>query len=523
MKSVRLRLLLVSIFSIIAVTIVALTASLVSLSRMEEEDSEKLVESICETEKEKMNAILSGVQQSVNIMTEIALEEFPGLDIIKDENMLNEYNENMAEEFISISNHTESIHTLFYRYNIDLFGPTAGFWYGLSNGIMTSKPTTNLSLYDKYDIQNSAWYHIPAEQGKAAWIEPFFNEDLGIYVISYVSPVYYQRTFIGVIGIEIDFTIFTEMINESYTYIDGSAYIVNKYDKIMYHKDYDFKEDKPAVSDKTVEVKSKLFNDMSVVVSIDKNNISREGKEGKLTILITVIITAIIGLVVSGYFVITSTAPIKELTRVSKELQDGNFNVTIRCTSHDELGDLANGLQIGLNEVNERLENVNRLAFTDSLTGVFNKTAYVDHSLRINKDIENHKFAIVVLHLFNLIPMNEKFGREMGNEFLISATQFIQSVYNKSNIYRITGGLFTIILEDSEYERKEYLFKKFNEELRQQQIIIEQDEVDLPIAIGMSEYNKLRDRTLEDVYARADKYMQVNRGKIRENSGKNHE
>ena len=202
---------------------------------MEEEDSSKLVESICETEKEKMNGILSGVQQSVNIMTDIALEEFPGLDIIKNETLFNDYNEKMAEEFISISNHTQSIHTLFYRYNIDLFGPTAGFWYGLSNGIMASKPTTNLSLYDKYDIQNSAWYHIPAEQGKAAWIEPFFNEELGIYVISYVAPVYYQRTFIGVIGIEIDFTIFSEMIDEMYTDIIGNAYIVNKYDKIMYH------------------------------------------------------------------------------------------------------------------------------------------------------------------------------------------------------------------------------------------------------------------------------------------------
>ena len=131
MKSVRLKLLLVSLFSIILITAVALTTSLFSVSKMEEEDSEKLVASICETEKEKMNAILSGVQQSVSIMTDIALEEFPGLEVTKNEALLNEYNEKMAEEFISISHHTQSIHTLFYRYNIDLFGPTAAFWYGL--------------------------------------------------------------------------------------------------------------------------------------------------------------------------------------------------------------------------------------------------------------------------------------------------------------------------------------------------------------------------------------------------------
>ena len=147
---------------------------------------------------------------------------------------------------------------------------------------------------------------------------------------------------------------------------------------------------------------------------------------------------------------------------------------------------------------------------------MFNKTAYVDHSLRINKEIGKKKFAVVVLHLFNLIPMNDRFGREMGNEFLLSATHFIKSIYGKSNIYRLTGGLFAIILEDGEFERKEYLFKKFIEDIKEESIIIEQEEVHLPIAIGMSEYNKYRDNTLEDVYARADRFMQINREKIKE-------
>ena len=74
--------------------------------------------------------------------------------------------------------------------------------------------------------------------------------------------------------------------------------------------------------------------------------------------------------------------------------------------------------------------------------------------------------------------MNDRFGREMGNEFLLTATEFIASIFNKSNVYRLTGGLFTIILEDSEYERKEFLFKSFVEGLKEQSIIIEQEGIE---------------------------------------------
>ena len=97
MKSVRLRLLLVSLFSILLITVFTLVNTLVSIKDIEKEDSEKIVENICETEKEKMNNILSSVQQSVSIMTDIALEEFPGLEIKDNETLFNEYNDQMAK------------------------------------------------------------------------------------------------------------------------------------------------------------------------------------------------------------------------------------------------------------------------------------------------------------------------------------------------------------------------------------------------------------------------------------------
>ena len=517
MRSFKSKLLIVSFSLMTLALLVAGSLGILFINQTMDADSNTIIGSLCESEEQKINNVLASVEQSANLMGSIAIEAY------KDEYRtgtpeFDAYNEQMAELFIEISNHTEAILTIYYRYNVEKFGPTAGFWYGYdSNHNMVSKPTTNLSLYDKYDIQNSAWYYLPYEKGSACWIEPFYDQISKTYVLSYTVPIYSGKTFIGVVGMEVDFGIITDMVQQIDIFEGGSAYIINKYNKIVYHESLSFKSNKPALPKEHLEVKGNLRNEMTLVISAPEDSISKQGDVSVTKTVIYFTIILAVELVLMYFFIVKTTAPIKELTKASKSFKEGKFDVKLNVDAMGELGELADGVQTLIDELNERMENVNKLAFTDSLTGVFNKTAYVDHALRLNKNPQKHRFAVVVLHLFNLIPMNDRFGREMGNEFLLTATEFIASIFNKSNVYRLTGGLFTIILEDSEYERKEFLFKSFVEGLKEQSIIIEQEEVQLPIAIGMAEFNKHKDKTVEDVYARADKFMQVNREYIKEN------
>ena len=516
MRSFKAKLLTVSFSLMTLALLVAGSLGILFVNHIVDADSNNIIQSLSNSEQQKINSILASVEQSADLMGEIAVDSFdPEYKTGTAE--FDAYNQQMATLFVEISNHTEAVHTIYYRYNVEKFGPTAGFWYGLQEGKMVEKPTTNLSLYDKHDIQNSAWYYLPYEKGEACWIEPFYDQTAKTYVLSYAVPIYSGKTFIGVVGIEVNFSVITDIVQQIDIFEGGSAYIINKYNKVVYHDTLSYKANKPALPKDHIEVKAELSNDMILVLSAPKDNISKQGQTSitKIVIYFSIILAA--ELVLIFFFISKTTAPIKELTKASKSFKNGNFNVKLNVDAMGELGDLADGVQTLIDELNERMENVNKLAFTDSLTGVFNKTAYVDHALRLNKNPEKRRFAVVVLHLFNLIPMNDRFGREMGNEFLLTATEFISSIFNKSNVYRLTGGLFTIILEDSEYERKEFLFKTFVEELKEQSIVIEQEEVQLPIAIGMAEFNKHKDKTVEDVYARADKFMQVNREYIKEN------
>ncbi len=516
MRSFKTKLLIVSFFLMILAILVSSSLSILFINQVENSDATEMISNLSDSEQQKINKILSSVEQSVNTMGNIAIEAYkPEYKTGTAE--FDQYNEQMSKIFIEISNHTETTLTIYYRYNVETFGPTAGFWYGKIDGEMVSKPTTNLSLYDKNDIQNSAWYYYPYQKGKACWIEPFYDKQAKMYVLSYAAPIYSGKTFIGVVGMEIDFASVTGLVSQIDMYENGNAYIVNKNNKIMYHETISYMSNKPSLPEDYLEVKRELNNEMTLVLSAPKDSISKKGQTSRTKVIIYSLIILSAELVLAFLALSKMTSPITELTKASKKFKEGKFDVKLNVDAMGDFKDLADGVQTLIDELNERIENVNKLAFTDSLTGVFNKTAYVDHALRLNKNVEKRRFAVVVLHLFNLIPMNDRFGREMGNEFLLTATEFISSVFNKSNVYRITGGLYTIILEDSEYERKEFLFKTFVEELKEQSIMIEQEEVQLPIAIGMAEFNKRKDKTVEDVYARADKFMQANREYIKQN------
>lgn len=511
MRSVKMKLLISLFFISIFFTLCTGFTMLVLNQKALKSDAKEIITQLCENEAKKIDEVLSSVEQSVDIMAKLAIEKFVGLELLKDEEKLNAYNEEMVGHFLEICKETETYHTIYYRYNIEKLGPSAGFWYGLDNGVMTKLTPTNLSLYDANDIKNAAWYHLPYKTKKSCWIEPFFNDDTNSYIISYSTPIYYNNEFVGVIGMEVDLSYIINMVKEIEMYENGQAYIVKKNNKIAYHEILKYQQDRQPVAKKYLEVETKLKNEMSLVITAPINSITAHGLKNNVKIYVYLSIFLAAELALIALIVLYVSKPVDKIAEAAESISNGKYDVEFDINSKDQYQDISEAFQAILEDYKDRIESVNKLAFKDQLTGVLNKIAYADHSLRINKNFGKNPFAVVVLHLYNLIPMNDRFGREMGNEFLLSATSYIESIYGNSNIYRLTGGLFAIILENNEFDRREELYNEFIENLSDESIIIEQEEINLPIAIGMAEYNKYKDKSVGDVYSRADRYMQIYR------------
>ena len=155
------------------------------------------------------------------------------------------------------------------------------------------------------------------------------------------------------------------------------------------------------------------------------------------------------------------------------------------------------------------------IAYTDSLTNVKNKHAYVEEEERIDKLIAQGKmpgFAVVVFDLNGLKYINDTKGHDDGDIYIINACRTIEKYFGHENIYRFGGDEFVAILTDNDYQNVNKTLSEF------ERFIDSCLDTDLPIiSSGMSRYRK-EDNTYHAVFYRADKIMYARKEALKEHA-----
>ena len=151
------------------------------------------------------------------------------------------------------------------------------------------------------------------------------------------------------------------------------------------------------------------------------------------------------------------------------------------------------------------MENVNRKAFVDGLTGVKNKLAYLE-SLR---ELEMHAkensylgYGVVVFDLNGLKVINDTLGHEAGDEYLKSACRLICEIYKHSPVYRIGGDEFVVILKGSDFDNRELLKEQFDKTIDENR-----SKGSVVVSSGMAVFDPGIDESYTEVFIRADKKM----------------
>lgn len=169
-------------------------------------------------------------------------------------------------------------------------------------------------------------------------------------------------------------------------------------------------------------------------------------------------------------------------------------------------------------EKQKELEEARYQVEIDVLTGMKSKHAYVDREEQIDKLIASNEmgpFAIVVFDLNDLKLINDTYGHDAGDSYIIAATKLIASIFENSEIYRIGGDEFAAILLDKNYENREQLVKSFHE-----QISLNVKRRGVIVSCGLSEYIAGKDNTFIQVFNRADKQMYQCKHQLKEGLGK---
>lgn len=157
---------------------------------------------------------------------------------------------------------------------------------------------------------------------------------------------------------------------------------------------------------------------------------------------------------------------------------------------------------------------MDELAHTDALTGLKNKTAYVERVAKFDNDIAEGRgeFCIIMIDVNFLKRVNDTYGHEYGNIYLINAGKLVCSIFGEENVYRIGGDEFVVVLDGEALARCEEdiaALRSMIDKLRIDSTLKAWEKVSA--AVGVAYYESGVDTCADEVFKRADADMYQNK------------
>lgn len=199
----------------------------------------------------------------------------------------------------------------------------------------------------------------------------------------------------------------------------------------------------------------------------------------------------------------------------------------LNMTRSDEIGMLARSMTHMEEEINgyisnlerttndliaarEHAEQMDRASNIDALTKVRNKRAYDIEVEKLNEGTQ--PYAVIMVDVNGLKRMNDTYGHEKGDISINTVCRIICRIFKHSQVFRVGGDEFVVILEQSDYEERDALTRLILDEFHRNA-----DDASLPpwervsAAVGCAVYDRAVDDGVDSVLKRADAAMYENK------------
>ncbi|MBO5073137.1 MAG: methyl-accepting chemotaxis protein [Eubacterium sp.] len=369
------------LFSMIGSALIAsLICGIVSIyvsSQSSRESAKAQLKNNCTIHQWEIDNKLAQIENSVNMLAESTLAQIGDFEKFKTDA---DYVEQCTEKIRSFARiageNTEGVLTYYVRYNPDFTPATSGIFASKSkeDADFEDLTPTDFSSYEKDDLEHVGWYYIPVNNGKPTWMDPYQNENIGVYMISYVVPIFIEGESVGIVGMDIDFSKMQKEIGDISLYTSGYAFLANAANEILVHpaEEYGKKitdcsaelSDFMSASDSSAEQKavsytyngeekvasySSLRNGMKLVVTV-VNSEFRATSEYLFKMILIAFLIALAFSVVSGLCSSGAIArPIRNLTEIIIDTSKLNFKPNPKSAKlvklKDETGDMARAVR----------------------------------------------------------------------------------------------------------------------------------------------------------------------------------
>ncbi len=170
----------------------------------------------------------------------------------------------------------------------------------------------------------------------------------------------------------------------------------------------------------------------------------------------------------------------------------------------------------------KKLGVAREMAYIDTLTGINNKTAFDDAIKKYQEKINNKeidKFAMIMADINNLKYINDNFGHKTGDEYIKGCCNILSANCKYSNVYRIGGDEFMIILQGKDLEEYETIFANLTDTFDRTYNNAETELYNrYSASLGMASLEE-KDTNINDVVKRADSEMYTAKSKFKTKHG----
>lgn len=319
-------------------------------------------------------------------------------------------NTEFTEEIINDLINTEKLDNVFKK--IKESNSSIEYIYMVSNnGFIRVYPyLSNLTFSPDHDQRKDPFYTLAAQENnnksKTIWTKPYYDYGGKGWVITCSHPIYINGNFKGIVCIDVSLSKIKKTLADFSLGDSGFAFIIDQEGSVIYHPEYmrtspiqgellntnifkqQISEDyEKILSSMTYGEKGLLLYDKgsekhlvsfepinnlgwSIGIEVNKNNYVVGFKNLASKFWLAIILIIFMLLLMGVHLSLKITNPILTLTQDAKKIANGKFGETVKVTSKDEIGVLAESFNTMSRKIEEYTESIIRN--TNQLETLFN-------------------------------------------------------------------------------------------------------------------------------------------------------
>ena len=145
------------------------------------------------------------------------------------------------------------------------------------------------------------------------------------------------------------------------------------------------------------------------------------------------------------------TKPLKMLVEATKKIKNGDYSVKVPMMYRDEIGELAETIDLMRKHVGEREDEILKLAYADTLTNLPNRALF-DNQLNgsvARGQRKDESFAVIILDMDRFKYINDVLGHESGDSVLKEVAARLNTTLRPyDTVARLGGDEFALLLQD---------------------------------------------------------------------------